>query len=386
MKVRFKSRYIFLGVLLIIISEPEYFKIIENRTWNTFFVSSQIILGILFSLYFFSHRKIKNKVSLYLIILDIWILAVTIIRQGAVYAAFSKLYILFILVLIYEYFESDKKTMVGIFMWCMELLIYTGLADVIIHPSGITEGQWILGGQNDIIRYLLPAYCLAVLYDRIYRNRIRAVALICAINYIAVVINSSTTIVGILIMDVALLIKCTRKIIDLRIALIMTVIAFGLVVVSQNIFISSIITDFFGKSITFHGRTPIWQYVTGEIIRHPFIGNGRGNFQISSWYVASHTHCFILEIAYRSGIIGIILLFLAIRAIIIKMEKNRESIFYPLLSAALFSFFVMGIVEVHEYHLMYLIFLIAYDIQDFNNLVVRKSNVQTISECHSSYI
>lgn len=82
MKVRFKSRYIFLGVLLIIISEPEYFKIIENRTWNTFFVSSQIILGILFSLYFFSHRKIKNKVSLYLIILDIWILAVTIIRQG----------------------------------------------------------------------------------------------------------------------------------------------------------------------------------------------------------------------------------------------------------------------------------------------------------------
>lgn len=365
MKIRIKGKYIFLGLLLIVISEPRYFKLMENSILDAIFISCQIILGGLFSIYFLKYKSIKNNVSYYLILLDIWILLITILKDGAIYAALSKLYSLVILVFIYESCKKYKEDMITIFMVCMEIFIYIQLADVLIHPAGITDRQWILGGQNDIVRFLLPAYCVAVIYNDIFKKRLRTVLLICAINFIAILVDSSTTIVGILIMNVVYLFKHIRRLVDLKLGMALILVAFALIVISQNVFVNSIITSVFEKSITFHGRTPIWQFVIDEIMHHPIWGSGRGNFYINTSYMATHTHSFILEIAYRGGLIGIILLFVIVCAIIIKMEKFKKWKVYSLLTAAIFSFFVMGIVEVHEYHLMYLIFLLAYDIQEF---------------------
>ena len=380
MKVKISLNNLLSVLIILIISEPDYFKQIENNSINTLFVITQIIIGIIFTTYFFVIYRgnlLQNKAGFLLILIDVWILLVTFLRHGNLYAAFAKLLTITVMVEVYEWYGDKKDRLINNLMLCFELLLYYQFVEMITTTND--GAYWFLGQQNELFRYMLPGFCVSLLYGYMHNNYYRTIPLCIAINVIAVYSKSSTTLLCILVLDLFTFGYRLTKLLNAKVLVSSVVILFVFIVLIQSSSLNGIITSLFGKSTTYHGRAPIWQYVIRQILNHPIIGSGRGNFFVSQWYEATHSHDYYLELAFRGGIIAVILFVAVVKNVILKLFQYKGTQIYVFLLGAVIVYFVSSIVEVHEYHLTFLVFLLAYDIDKIIESMKGKENNYVIS-------
>ena len=145
----------------------------------------------------------------------------------------------------------------------------------------------------------------------------------------------------------------------------------------------------FGKNGTMNGRTRIWSLTAASIIRNPIFGHGQaypGYFQsiigLDTWdTAATHTHNFLLELLWSTGIIGTaIYMFIFIKSVSM-LYKYRNVKMIRLLGCGITAFSVLMITD--SYIMQPTIMILCFLCLNIEKIMIQKGLIDS-TDCESS--
>ncbi|MBP3474710.1 MAG: O-antigen ligase family protein [Lachnospiraceae bacterium] len=247
-------------------------------------------------------------------------------------------------VLLISYLFSRYKAMrtITILMKVMEVLNYVNLFFMILYPNGMyhsvtgtlgdevvkntrdfvrtssTRVHWLLGHQTTLIRYVLPALCVAVLYSYFVNNQgklcFRSKVLIITCLAEVLIANSATNYI-IIVMFIGIYLLHKYKIKFSLKSIIAIIIAVYVFFYTNNDsqwlnLLMSWMSNVMNRQVKISTRVSIWINAINAWLEHPIIGRGyldEGNVEV--WRILSlgNPHSSFLWILYEGGIIALIL-------------------------------------------------------------------------------
>ena len=278
--------------------------------------------------------------------------------------------------------KRDAKVFLNAFEFFLSVLVYINLFSVIIFKDGMyinsTVGyteNWILGYRNLHILYILPAI-LASFINSYYKEgklTIRNYILLIA-SYLSIyLVKSGTSLIGMtIIVGLLILNNIFKKIklLNIKNYFLAYIILFLAIVIFriQNLF-EYIIVDILNRDLTLTGRIYIWDYVIEFIKERPILGYGVEDSILrlnkTSFMVSTHAHDQILEIIYKSGIVGSSIYFIILIKSIIELYKYKESKIAQILSIVMFAYLFMMLTEFFSLDLIMFLFVFCLDIKFF---------------------
>lgn len=131
----------------------------------------------------------------------------------------------------------------------------------------------------------------------------------------------------------------------------------------QNLFV--VFFGLFGKDGTMSGRTNIWSATAKSIFRHPLLGYGQavpGVFQsivgLSKWArAATHTHNFILEIIWSTGLAGTVMYMYVLVNAVKKLRKYSDFTSAKILICGMSGFFILMITDSYIFQPVFVVLL-----------------------------
>lgn len=315
--------------------------------------------------------------AIYFIILDIS----TILNKADISGGiFLTIRTMAICMLIDYGLKIDTKTFLDSFEFLLSTLVYMNLISILIFKDGMyvntsvgyTE-NWLLGYRNLHILYILPAILVSFLNSYYTKGKL------CNRNYILLVLSllsivlvkSSTSLVGITVLIVFLVLNKilkNEKIFNIKNYFFVYIVSFFSIVIFriQNLF-KFIIVDILDRDLTFTGRTYIWDYVIEFIKQKPIIGYGieESNVRLNktTFMVSTHAHDQILEIIYKSGIVGIIVYAYILIKSVYEVYKYRKTKISQFISIIIFAYLFMMLTEYFSLDLTMFLFVFCLDIK-----------------------
>ena len=350
--------------------------LIIDKIMQMFFIFSVIITVCMY----LSQKKKISKIVVLFTLMQVWVLIITIANGGAVSTAFRRLRYLVVIALICDLFSKRIGTLIKCLMLHFEFNIYINLFTVILYPSGLYSRindaygmttEWFLGARNNFTIWLFPALIIAWIFKEYFKKNKRCYLLTVSIILTQVLHGSGTTIVGITLFITCILFKLSKKIFTPLNSMIISVITFTTIIIFRNFqFLEPIIVDVLGKSMTFSSRLDIWDNALLAINNKLITGYGilstydtvniLGQMETFIWKGATHAHSHILQVLFQGGIIAF-LIFLYIYYIDLKKCSNLwNNRVVQIFTYGIFAYTIMGITEVFENPLMYLILLLPY--------------------------
>lgn len=283
--------------------------------------------------------------------------------------------------LIFEFGIASKKRNVFFktVIYYILFLLTVNLILMILYPNGMYKAidtnyteNWLLGYKNSLILYIYPCLLCSFLYSYLNNDKLNilsiVVYIICLISsYIAA---TSTTLFGLLLIGFYIMfsrsfvkrkILCIKNYVKIYIILYLGIIIFHV----QNLF-KFLIVDILKKDLTFTGRIYIWSYVINFIKKKPLIGYGIENsnyrFMKTSYWRSFHAHNFILEIVYKTGIVGFAIFSYIIYMMINQLNNLDNKKIKSFLSWFVFVFFIQLLTEAYSFIYIFYIFVIVYNI------------------------
>ena len=264
-----------------------------------------------------------------------------------------------IVLVIYLLFNKNKEKALYYLSKILWLYLLINTLVMLIWPNGIASGRigqivWFLGGKNNILPWILIGGGCIIL-DSYERNKkvtfITYLKLaICSVQ--AFLCDSSTAVVVMIILwgiYVINIIVHNKKLLNFFIGgkRLFLLVALGFVFVVFFTTRSNVLQEFsewFGKDVTFNGRTGIWIAALNYIKDNPLFGAGPVLVFDMGWSVyMTHAHCLYLNICAHNGIIGLSCLIY----ILWNVLKNAKKI--PLVVIfSLFLYLIGSIVEVYS--------------------------------------
>lgn len=216
-------------------------------------------------------------------------------------------------------FEDGLKTLSASF----SLLLYLDAASILynVATSGQVSAYSLLGYDNNAIFYIIPMLA-TVFYYSYYRYDlygINSITLLVLTAACKLLTGAATSIIAMLFLAVALIVvrysDSIPKLLNIKNALLVIVSStVGLVVLHIERYFAWLF-DLLGKDITLSYRTTIWTHSISAIVKRPF-GYGKtgdGIFQVITGFSplydlgANHTHNYVLELLFVSGVPGTII-------------------------------------------------------------------------------
>lgn len=282
-----------------------------------------------------------------------------------------------IVLVIYLLFNKNKEKAMYYLSKILWLYLLINTLVMLIWPNGIASGRigqivWFLGGKNNILPWILIGGGCIVL-DSYERNKkltfITYLKLaICSVQ--AFLCDSSTAVVVMIILWGIYLINIivhNQNLLNFFIGgkrlLLLVVIGFVFVVFFTTR--SNILQEFsewFGKDITFNGRTGIWIVALNYIKDNPWFGAGPALVFDMGWSVyMTHAHCLYLNICAHNGIIGLSCLIYILWNIL----KNAKKIPFVAIFS-LFLYLIGSIVEVYSLNTLLLFCMVLNCLEQEN--------------------
>lgn len=377
-KIKLFNSKIFILLILIPFFEPEYISVgyygvhkIINY-WKLF--ASMIIVFL-----YFKQMKI-SKFILTIMIYEFIIIGATYLnRYGYVRLALNTgLDIISICMFLELGIKNNCKKMIHTILLIFEVLVYSNLITLIIYPDGMYisnrqnyANNWLLGYDNLHIVTILPAIVISLIYSYIDGEKIKfrtKILLICGLTSVFITLSATST-VAILILIIFIMqknsvFKNTIVFNYLNYCLTYIVLFISIVLLRLQEIFSWFIVDILGKSLTFTGRTNIWD-ATMYYIKESWIwGYGVEKSLIrtlkNSNQYATHAHNHILEVLYKGGIL---LLFAFLYLLLIvgrKLMKYKGTMISKILSFSIFLFFLMMLVEARDTMNLYILLIFSY--------------------------
>lgn len=260
------------------------------------------------------------------------------------------------------YFE----TVFRIYFW--ELLVNMLL--LFIYPNGLAYESYYFNkvffityknGHATIFIPLMALMCIYSAYkiNTASRKKLTPAALImlACISVTTVILWSATEVVGWFIMLMYIMFIYKSRITEYFNSLLLFPVAFVLQICVVFLRIQDkfafIIWNILRKNITFTGRTQIWDISFTLIKRAPIFGYGvyEGHGLIFVRNLFYYSHNVILEIMLQGGIIALILFAVLCIQTGISLYRNKEHCISGILTAAIFSVFVMMLMEAYIGHI-----------------------------------
>lgn len=260
--------------------------------------------------------------------------------------------------------KKDFDKCLGAFAFILELYSYINFLTIVLFPEGIYETSiysghyWFLGYKNVMIRFLLPAICVNVVYT-IYKEHkytARLISLIVIACLSEVITDCKTGSIG-LIFVVVIMMLMTRKKLPAFLNLKNGAIAIGvfsmLLATTSFLNLFSELLALIGEDASLLNRQVIWIRAVELFMDSPIWGYGlrttEGYRQLlntsTGWADFSHPHNFFLYVLIQGGLINLLLVFGLFFRTSKKCLAQRENFASKMLILTYASFFIMGIVE-----------------------------------------
>lgn len=236
------------------------------------------------------------------------------------------------------------------------------LLTVLIFPGGIAKDDYygniyyLLGSRNGFPPLLIPLLIYAFVYSSISGRKITGKVLFftAVVSATILITWSATGVAGLVLFLLFVLFVYGKKSVMLFDSLNLTVIYiaafFGIIVFRLQSAFSFIIEDLLHKSISFTGRTDIWDIAIMLIKRSPVIGygvyEGHGLIFIRGQYYYAHNA--VLEVLLQGGVLSLVfylLIFVIAASVLYKYRKLKAS---QILSFGIFTVMVMMLMEAYS--------------------------------------
>lgn len=323
--------------------------------------------------YFIIKKKKPSALMISFFVFHIWMILEQLRVSSYDYLNYCNIIRSISIVLIIEgYIDDSKKELLNALMIIFEVLLYLDSVSIIVNLiNSDPKGYTFLGWYNNIIVFTLPAICVAALYWMITKKKTRPIIL-CVVSVVITFLSSAATpkgsmigFLGCLMVELLLLYKLKVK--KLRLwpwvlaALLFNVfIVFfyreGLVPVLDDFIINIL-----HRSLTFSGRTYIWDDAIKTIMKSPIFGYGYVPLSPLGIDMAPHPHNEILNTWMRFGIIGVIMYSVFSYIYMNKIERMKTDHFKALFIALVFAIYLAFITDwISRSYLYYIIFFLAY--------------------------
>lgn len=265
------------------------------------------------------------------------------------------------------------------------ILIISNFIYIIANPHGYNLNQWnlygrgyyLFGYQNSIITYAMPAICVALIAgNKKIIKRWQSILLIALSVALIVMVFSATSLVGLAIFFIVLLLMQKRKmkkLLNATCAMILgTALSIGIVFfnIQTRGFAAWVITNVLNRSTSLTSRTVIWQQTLSVIRRNWLFGIG---YKINTAYQAvihgSSAHNEYLFMLLQGGIVLLVIFYVYFAVMKKPLEKYKTSYVTYVFTALYFSLFIQFIAETHMHRIAPLLALVgcANKLIDGNN-------------------
>lgn len=353
------------------------------ETFSTFNKIYNILIIITFMIslcIFFKRAKISKMQLLIFLFYGIYLLS-TLFNKGNYRYLLTVMVSAFTIIIISDlYVRKYYNVFLSITTIFFELLIYINLLTVIFCPNGLYENlenknnYYFLGHRNDSIEYILPGICVSFLYSyyKFRKINIRALFLIFA-SFLTVILTWSATAmvaIGILILFFVLPTKeILQKFTKLWHYFVMSVVLFFMFVIFRlQYYFGWFIENVLHRSMDFTFRDQIWDRAIYYIGKSPFFGYGYEDAEVKLSKIGheNSAHNYYLDFLYSGGIILVAVYLLMIGIISKALGKIKELFESKIMTGILAAYFIVGFatpVHVNRLSLMFMIFIIAYNLQ-----------------------
>ncbi len=296
-----------------------------------------------------------TRMFAFVIMYAIFLLMSTLANGGAIFSAVSIVAsMLAMYLIITEMFRSDTRTAVRVLMFLFEVLIYANLVVMILHPRGIyrvgniyqTRFYWLFGHQNENIVYVLFALITASAYRAVFggeKRMVRPFLLIAACIVTVVLTRAATGYVGLFIYFVIMLINRKKCRITVFHGLAVCIVLFFIFVFARRMdAFDFVITRVLNRTLTFSGRTDIWDSALNYISQKPVIGYGLEAGSVTSYKLGGVVtpHNKILYVLYQGGAALLIFFFGILISAAGNTRRFSSKRITPVLTAVIFSILV----------------------------------------------
>ena len=333
-------------------------------------------------LYVIERRRKLSAMVLLTVIMQFWVLFSTIINHGSLRSCVLSAGSIMALVFVFESMHANGKDFVHGFMAVSELVCYANLVSILLYPNGMyrnvttayswsTELNWLLGNKNNFTPYLLVFCVVAYLYRSQGGSPVREWGIYIASLISVLLARSSASIIGFALLPIGFLIARRSKIklnasffLAVNAALFLIIVVFRL----QDVF--SIVIEFvLNKSLSFTGRTILWDKVFKLIGEKPLLGYGLQEtgylITLTNVRFGMHAHNIVLQYFFEGGIIYLGLYVTMLIMITRRLKKVEQSPEARCIIIALFLFLVMALMEPYRNPFVYVLYFFGYYIKDF---------------------
>lgn len=366
-------------LLLIPLFKPVCVTVLSNTINNVYNVVFLLDAMIIIALYILKAKCSKNII--YTIIFIIVLIVSTILNNGELNNCIMLGIKILTLCLIVEFgVKRNTKTFLIAFEFILSILVYINFITLLIYPKGMYmsyvsgySSNWFLGFKNIHILYILPAILLNLINNSIASRKItvRTCTLLMVSTFSMIRVWSATGIVGIVLCLLYIFLPqkvknakffYIKNYIITEVSLFLGIVMFRI----QNLF-SYIIVDLLKKDLTFTGRTIIWDYIIEYIKQKPLLGYGIEStitrFSKGTLLHSYHAHNIILELIYKTGLIGLFIIILIIVDVKKQLGNFKENVVARHLAFWIFIYMIISLTEAYDMDMFFFIFTLAANVK-----------------------
>ena len=390
MKLSISTKKVIFFVLTLFLLPIESLEYI-NEALGVMNDALRVVAALIVLICFFLRKRWKlSPITFLLLVMMGELLVATILNGGRFQAWFAAAGAIISFGMLFEMTLAKSDAYVNTMMLLMELLSYIHLLLVLLFPNGLYVYNgfhefWLFGQKNLALPYLLIAYVTAFYYGCSGGNRFREVGVYLSGIIASVLVRSSTSTVGLILL--AVLFFIVRRgvkfnvyiLFGVNLALFLGLVVFRIQIPLINYFIENVLH----RTATFTGRDVIWSNALYYIAKQPILGHGLGNDpkrfgSFGAWELYAHNQ--ILQELFDGGAIQLLLYLVLIFIIIRRLNKHKDGLFVQCLIVTMFALNVMFITESYTSKIIYLVYYYAYYAPDMESILLKRRNAIRESE------
>ncbi len=314
------------------------YTIIQLIIINKFVISKEVIILVIFSLFLFLSTLLYSFENLY---------------------EWSKYILSFIIpsIIFYFYLKNYSVQLLGSLEIILGAEIFINVITQIIFPNGLylTGGRgttiaFVLGMENRFFFTYITFLAFGIPLINCYKRfKVFYYVTLIVINISLFYAWSVGAMIAIVIFDILLILNYF-KIFPLNIkkaTIILLFLNLGIVFFQIQQYFASFIENVLKKSVTFSGRTALWNMAIDYIKQRFLFGYGMNSSEdLMKMYVGLvHPHNQLLQVLFQSGVLGFSIHILFIGSCLYKLSKLNDKKLYNFMIIVYFSLFIALIAD-----------------------------------------
>lgn len=247
-------------------------------------------------------------------------------------------------------------------------LVALNIVSILLFPGGMyvydraLEENWLLGYKNYHIVYIMALLIFSCVHSLCqYGKIVRRVWFYIAMSVLSsALVGARTPMAAILLFAASILL---HRLLDFTalfnaFTYLAAYVAAFLVIVVVRVENLPIVGRLIGREVTFNNRTHFWDKAMTQFWEYPLFGHGYQQFRMFRGYVTTHNQ--IIEILFKTGVVGLLLFAAILTVTACRLFKNREGLCSKYLSILFASYLILFLLEQYAFANFFYLFVLAF--------------------------